>query len=678
MNPANNYKSNSDDLWYDLFCSCLFGSQTQGTVSSSTSQPTSPVPPDQPISTHVPHQKLNVNDLLAVKLHDPSKQLNFEDSIALMTACIRQGEIQASQAVNQELIILIGNTGAGKSTFGNYASGCTMVRKHPGALGITGMDHVVVVKPVSEGGQLDEIMPIGHSKKSMTFMPRIMTTRQGLTLCDCPGFLDNRGIEINIANAVNIKNAFIRAKGIKVVMLINYHTLKADRARGLTDMIKICSDLFGSKENLIRYQDSILLGITQVPKASSAEDRDEQPLSLQDLKEWIADTDLQDHFANQTLRCLSERVFIYDPFDNLNLKFSGAWNRETILESIRRLKPINSPRSIFRTVLTENDQFGLFQMCEKIKARILQLFPRDHLSESNFELVARYQGCLNQLEIIEHHQVTKLVAETRGFIISQFNGIIHDFERRCSDTTSDLSRQSEEFLIQLKNGIRHFDHHIQSNVNIAELESRCDLYKKRFLATESAKNLLGMERTFRTYCQETNFYGAQQLLGQIRQKLREFDQQFSQTGIAHSLDVSQLDGYYQKSKQIYEQNQAREQERERRIAEEKMKVLAERKRQEEYEKKIEAERKRQAEYEQTRIQEEYRRNEEQRQKTLADAAQRLAKVEAELNEILERQRKEEERQRKEQEDVDRRRRQVSDADRFFYTVMGQIGLRRKK
>ena len=65
---------------------------------------------------------------------------------------------------------------------------------------------LVVVLPKKDGGTIDEIMKIGHSKESKTFMPQVEHDKtNNLTYIDCPGFLDNRGAEINIANAVNIK-----------------------------------------------------------------------------------------------------------------------------------------------------------------------------------------------------------------------------------------------------------------------------------------------------------------------------------------------------------------------------------------------------------------------------------------------------------------------------------------
>ena len=90
-------------------------------------------------------------------------------------------------------------------------------------------------------------MQIGHSNQSMTFMPNV---EQGdnFVYIDCPGFLDNRGPELSIANACNIKLALQSAMSVKVLVLLNYYSLKADRARGLTDLVWILKHLFGSDE----------------------------------------------------------------------------------------------------------------------------------------------------------------------------------------------------------------------------------------------------------------------------------------------------------------------------------------------------------------------------------------------------------------------------------------------
>ena len=100
---------------------------------------------------------------------------------------------------------------------------------------------------VRRSSEPPELMQIGHSNQSMTFMPNV---EQGddFVYIDCPGFLDNRGSELNIANACNIKQALQSARSVKVLVLLNYYSLKADRGRGLTDLVWILEHLFGCAE----------------------------------------------------------------------------------------------------------------------------------------------------------------------------------------------------------------------------------------------------------------------------------------------------------------------------------------------------------------------------------------------------------------------------------------------
>ena len=64
---------------------------------------------------------------------------------------------------------------------------------------------VITVKPKSKGGKADAITPIGHGKKSMTFMPNFSISFDETIFIDCPGLFDTRGAAINIGNAVNTR-----------------------------------------------------------------------------------------------------------------------------------------------------------------------------------------------------------------------------------------------------------------------------------------------------------------------------------------------------------------------------------------------------------------------------------------------------------------------------------------
>ena len=505
-------------------------------------------------------QHINFESLLKRKLQNPNVKLSSDESIFLLDECIKKGEIQAAKADHKELTVFIGNTGSGKSTMINYLYGCKMQRIVPSALGINGLEKIVVVKPVSTGGTVDEIMPIGHLKQSMTFMPQIETDKAGITYCDCPGFLDNRGFEINTANAVNIKNVFIRAKSVKVVMLINYHSLLADRGRGLSDMIKISCSLFGSKENLIHYKDSIILGVTQVPLAGLDEgDEEGQQPSLNELKTWIRQTELSDSFEKSTLEHLSERLFIYDPLDNPKLRFSGSLQRNELIQNIRNLKKINNPLSIFKTVLTPDDIQGLISICDKIKGQIHKVISKANLVDYDFKQIAEYLKILKQLEIIEHPYVLELVARTQDTIKTYFHNLIHQFDVSCHDTSSKLATESKELLDQIKRGIRYFDEKIQAGLNVPELEKRYSLVIKKQEARTCVFELATLERKVRDFILGLNFCKAKEQLDLLTERIKFFEANYHETGIPHNVNLEELKNVYASAKIRYDDSLKKQQ-----------------------------------------------------------------------------------------------------------------------
>ena len=201
-------------------------------------------------------------DLLPItveKLDNPGRVLTLEESITVISNCLDIGEERAKAASGKEIIIFLGNTGAGKSTTVNYLAGCKLEKIKKAAIGIKGSGVIVRVKADSA---IPEMMPIGHEKTSKTFLPDIQSDST-FTYCDCPGFLDTRGSEINIANAVNIRTAIQQAKGLKVLTLINYHSLQAEKGRGLQETQKILTGLFGNEERLEANIASVILGVTQ-------------------------------------------------------------------------------------------------------------------------------------------------------------------------------------------------------------------------------------------------------------------------------------------------------------------------------------------------------------------------------------------------------------------------------
>jgi hypothetical protein len=413
--------------------------------------------------------------LLSKKLANPNHALSDQESVALLTHCIAKGARNAEKIKGKDALVVMGNTGAGKSTFLNYLLGCKLELADPAAYGLASLKDIVVV---SRDSLVKEAMPIGHQKISKTFIPQIEIDRSDarVAYCDCPGFLDNRGAELNIANAVNIRRVLQSAQSTKVLILINYHSLLADRSRGLRETLLICSQLFGSNvENLARYQKSLLLGITQSPST----------MSLVRLRHFLTEDE------SPIMETLAERIFLYDPLDS----GLGAYlSRSACREALSKLEGISQSESskLFRTVLSDSDECALVRIVESQSTSLCGLLDSGHYAQA----ASRWQA-LEQLRVIDNLSVERLLHMSATRLSDNFSKLKSAFKDACYFYNAS---KSEELLDTLSQIAGHFseevcgfslselqDHHIKSRERHAEQE------RKR-LADEAAIRAAASER----------------------------------------------------------------------------------------------------------------------------------------------------------------------------------------
>ena len=116
--------------------------------------------------------------------------------------------------------------------------------------------------------KVPELMRIGHTCSSETFAPQVedatASLGPGFAFADCPGFLDNRGFEINVANAVNVRHTVAAASSAVVVVVVNYYSLRADRGKGLHDLLSILLGLFEGVGPLLILDGWGIPGVSQL------------------------------------------------------------------------------------------------------------------------------------------------------------------------------------------------------------------------------------------------------------------------------------------------------------------------------------------------------------------------------------------------------------------------------
>mmetsp|Transcript_30589 Transcript_30589/g.76997 ORF Transcript_30589/g.76997 Transcript_30589/m.76997 type:complete len:326 (-) Transcript_30589:1223-2200(-) len=291
---------------------------------------------DKAAEAHLQHllpdldHEARCEEILRRRLKDSRVILEADESIDLLVYLLGKGEERAELLKFKDMVVLIGHTGAGKSTLANYLAGCSF-RAVEGDAG----DEVFIVVPKSKGGNLDEMTKIGHMD-SETFLPEIVSGPGNLIVCDCPGFLDLRGPEISIANAVNIKMSMASAASVRVIAMIDLDSLKAMRGKGVSDLVKICSHLFGSEANIIQHQDSTCICISKVPVDRPA--HKVQELLAKRLN------------SESKIGVLAERPLLFDPMDRAECQ--GRKGRQECLEMLEGMSGIQEPTKVFQTVLS--------------------------------------------------------------------------------------------------------------------------------------------------------------------------------------------------------------------------------------------------------------------------------------------------------------------------------------
>jgi energy-coupling factor transporter ATP-binding protein EcfA2 len=380
--------------------------------------------------------------------HPPTSSENFssakkevESRIAKLMQHIVAGEAQLSHKPTAPLFFL-GNTGSGKSTLINYLVGCEMEKREGADFGA--LEDVVVVKETSS---IKECAKIGHYPESETLIPALIQ-HKNQAYYDCPGFLDSRGPEIQVANMVNILNAFHASQQVRLIVLVNFHSLEADKGGGLKKTVNICQQFFADQRRITQNQGSLLFGITKIPKRRAGK----QPVSLEELKKTLRSYDKGlNHQERQVIEHFADQLFIYDPQDEVDqLYYSGGLNRQQLLDKIAALPRISAPQEVFQTTLQAEQEKFIREIYETIKELINQ-----HLCSQDLPEVHALLLLAQKLQKIDHPLIHALVKRCQEGILGFYGQIRQQLIALMASAPGDLAACQKKFEI-ISNGIEAF------------------------------------------------------------------------------------------------------------------------------------------------------------------------------------------------------------------------------
>lgn len=168
-----------------------------------------------------------------------NKPLNIE----YVQRKIDEGFHYTQHAKDRDLVLVIGNTGVGKSTTCNYLLGHQMKE----AKDKNNRPVIETVDPPT--------LAIGHKVTAETLYAKpVGSDSFDWLLTDCPGFFGNRSIEDGIIESISTELAIRSARQIKgILVLISINHLQETKVSELRSLVKTLIALFKNPTEMVQY-----------------------------------------------------------------------------------------------------------------------------------------------------------------------------------------------------------------------------------------------------------------------------------------------------------------------------------------------------------------------------------------------------------------------------------------
>ena len=179
--------------------------------------------------------------------------------IGMLIDLISCAESTASDVSGKSIILLIGKTGAGKSTTLHFLAGSTLEpRRTP-----EGLMHLFVNNIINT--DLKNVTTSADAKSDTRYIRAVsiqgdhLETSESFVVCDCPGFEDTDGAEVDISNGIGIVHVVSRCREVKPFVLVSEKGW-GDRSEGLSSLARTIT-MFLRDAN--KYVSSLSYGFTK-------------------------------------------------------------------------------------------------------------------------------------------------------------------------------------------------------------------------------------------------------------------------------------------------------------------------------------------------------------------------------------------------------------------------------
>ncbi|KAL4473748.1 hypothetical protein ABPG74_022612 [Tetrahymena malaccensis] len=441
-------------------------------------------------------QQSNINILDSQANHRSFERDLIELESILDLKLIKEYAERGNEAVqkieNKDILILIGATGAGKTTSLYYFLGHPMLEEDFEIDDQDGNKEKQFKRVIGSKVKLENAK-IGNTDVSETQFLNIFDMeyqQKKFLLTKSPGFKDKRKLEIDLTNNINTIKMLKACKSIRFILLINYFDIIAERGASFREAALIAAKMLNGSD-FERNLESVCVFYTKVKEADLKSIR----TSIVSIKNGINSLDMMGSYDKKLLIIFlnylidqidEEKSMILNPLDGdqridvLQKIFSKAsiQNPDQKLNSFSFSKESESQLKLYCNLVQSkieyySNQFK-FQEISKLLSLLQELY--DQIQYQQIDLL--FKTC--QMEIVYQFQ-NKLKNEVYHIIENlKNNNKFHQFEINIYKQTNYQLKVWEE------NSYPHFSN---SNIESYEIKDLIKMYE----SLDQINEVLGTE-----------------------------------------------------------------------------------------------------------------------------------------------------------------------------------------
>ncbi|CAG9315972.1 unnamed protein product [Blepharisma stoltei] len=311
---------------------------------------------------------------------------------------------------NKDIILLIGVTGAGKSTTTHFLCGSKLDR-----ILEDGVRHIKAV--AIKNPTLKNISISSHAQSEtryITLVPiNIKDSQETIFLCDTPGLLDTSGAEVDIANTISIVEYVKKCRSVRPLILLSSKT-EGDRFEGVK---KLAHTLARLVPNFNKYSNSFTYAFTKYKKKDAS---NIHALVNNAIRKIEIPDEAFLHILNDIKNKTKNGAITIDPLKD---------DPQELIRKILEREPIEDPKNAFESFITEDSRLS-------IKNQVL-IYSKDiekALNSMNYEII-KYK--LDDL---------KYLASQFAQFEPQYISCVESVIKKTNDTYENTVAQFNSFL----------------------------------------------------------------------------------------------------------------------------------------------------------------------------------------------------------------------------------------